>query len=188
MVPSPCGFIRRHRLSRLSTVGRGLLLLDRRELLVGLRNVRVIGVLLFLLERLRRSDLLCARLLACRQQFVKITAGLIRVLHQAVCKNRVGVSDHAVTATVLRRGMRRAKEFNAEEASMGRILIGLGVLLVFAGLLILGLEHIGFGPGRLPGDFTYRGRGVQVWFPLGTCILLSILLSLVLYLLSKFHR
>lgn len=71
---------------------------------------------------------------------------------------------------------------------MGRILIGLGVLLVFAGLLVLGFEHLGLGPGRLPGDLSYRGRGVQVWFPLGTCILLSILLSLVLYLFSKFHR
>ena len=79
-------------------------------------------------------------------------------------------------------------EFNGAEVSMGRILIGLGVLLVFAGLLVLGLEHFGFGPGRLPGDFIWRGRSVQVWFPLGTCILLSILLSLVLYLLSKFHR
>lgn len=71
---------------------------------------------------------------------------------------------------------------------MGRILIGLGALLVFTGLIVLLLEHIGLGPGRLPGDFTWRGRSVQVWFPLGTCILLSILLTLVMYLLSKFRR
>lgn len=71
---------------------------------------------------------------------------------------------------------------------MGRILIALGVLLVVAGLIVIGLEHVGLGPGRLPGDFAYRGRNMQVWFPLGTCIVLSVLLSLVMYLFSKFHR
>jgi hypothetical protein len=71
---------------------------------------------------------------------------------------------------------------------MGRILIGFGILLVVAGVIVLGLERVGFRPGHLPGDFAWRGRSVQVWFPLGTCIVLSILLSLVMYLLAKFHR
>jgi hypothetical protein len=71
---------------------------------------------------------------------------------------------------------------------MGRILIGFGILLVVAGMIVLGLERVGLRPGHLPGDFAWRGRGVQVWFPLGTCIVLSILLSLVMYLLAKFHR
>jgi hypothetical protein len=53
---------------------------------------------------------------------------------------------------------------------------------------VLGLERAGLGFGRLPGDFAYRGRNVQVWFPLGTCIVISVLLSAVLYLLSKLHR
>lgn len=71
---------------------------------------------------------------------------------------------------------------------MGRLLIGLGVLLVIAGLLVLGLERIGLGPGHMPGDLSYRGRNVQVWFPLGTCIVISLLLSGLLYLLSRMHR
>lgn len=71
---------------------------------------------------------------------------------------------------------------------MGRLLIGLGVLLVVAGLIVLGLEHLGLGPGRLPGDFAWRGRNVQFYFPLGTCIVLSIVLSALLYLFSKLHR
>ena len=71
---------------------------------------------------------------------------------------------------------------------MGRLLIGLGVALVFAGILVLLLERVGLGPGRMPGDFAYRGRNVQVWFPLGTSIVLSIILSAVLYLISRMRR
>ena len=71
---------------------------------------------------------------------------------------------------------------------MGRLLIVLGIALVIAGIVVLGLERAGLGLGRLPGDFAYRGRNVQMWIPLGTCIVLSVLLSAVLYLLSKLHR
>jgi hypothetical protein len=71
---------------------------------------------------------------------------------------------------------------------VGRLLIALGVALVIVGVVVLGLERAGLGLGRLPGDFAYRGRNVQVWFPLGTCIVISVLLSAVLYLLSKLHR
>ena len=69
---------------------------------------------------------------------------------------------------------------------MGRLLIALGVALVIAGVVVLGLERVGLG--RLPGDFAYRGRNVQVWFPLGTCIVLSIILSAVLYLISRMRH
>jgi len=71
---------------------------------------------------------------------------------------------------------------------MGRLLIGLGLALVFAGIIVLLLERVGLGPGRMPGDMVYRGRNVQVWFPLGTSIVLSILLSAVLYLLTRMRR
>lgn len=71
---------------------------------------------------------------------------------------------------------------------MGRLLIVFGLLLVGAGILVLGLERLGLTPGRLPGDFAFRGRNVQVWFPLGTSVLLSVLLSLALYVLSRMRR
>jgi hypothetical protein len=71
---------------------------------------------------------------------------------------------------------------------MGRLLIGLGLLLVVVGVLVLGLERIGLGPGRMPGDFAWRGRNVQVWFPLGTSIVVSLLLTAVLYFLSRMRR
>ena len=71
---------------------------------------------------------------------------------------------------------------------LGRLLIGLGVVLVIAGGLLLLLGRTGLPLGRLPGDISYRGRSVSVYIPLGTSILLSVVLSLVFYLLSRFRR
>lgn len=72
--------------------------------------------------------------------------------------------------------------------SLGRTLIGLGLLLLVFGALLILLGKTGLPLGRLPGDFSYRGKNVSWYFPLGTCILLSILLSLIAYLVSRFHR
>jgi len=71
---------------------------------------------------------------------------------------------------------------------LGRLLIGLGLVLLIAGGLLLLLGRTGFPLGRLPGDISYRGKNVSVYFPLGTSILVSVLLSLVFYLLSRFRR
>ncbi|HEX3941727.1 MAG TPA: DUF2905 domain-containing protein [Acidobacteriaceae bacterium] len=71
---------------------------------------------------------------------------------------------------------------------LGRMLVGLGFLLLVAGALLLLLGKAGLPLGRLPGDFSYRGKSVSWYFPLGTCILLSLLLSLISYLFSRFHR
>jgi hypothetical protein len=71
---------------------------------------------------------------------------------------------------------------------LGRLLIGLGFLLLIAGGLLLLLGRTGIPLGRLPGDISYRGKNLSVYFPLGTSILLSIVLSLVFYLLSRFRR
>ncbi len=71
---------------------------------------------------------------------------------------------------------------------LGRMLIGLGVVLLIAGGLLLLLGRTGIPLGRLPGDISYRGKNLSVYFPLGTSILLSIVLSLIFYLLSRFRR
>jgi hypothetical protein len=71
---------------------------------------------------------------------------------------------------------------------LGRLLIGVGFVLVVAGGLLLLLGRTGLPLGRLPGDISYRGRNTSVYFPLGTSILLSVVLSLVFYLLSRFRR
>jgi hypothetical protein len=71
---------------------------------------------------------------------------------------------------------------------LGRLLIGLGLLLLIAGGLLLLLGRTGIPLGRLPGDISYRGKNLSVYVPLGTSILVSVLLSLVFYLLSRFRR
>jgi hypothetical protein len=70
----------------------------------------------------------------------------------------------------------------------GKALLGLGGLLVVIGAVLLLAGRIGVPFGRLPGDFTYRGKNVSVFFPLGTSIVISIVLSAVFYLVSRFHR
>lgn len=73
-------------------------------------------------------------------------------------------------------------------SDLGRILIFLGLLLVVAGVIVLGLNRLNIPLGRLPGDFNWRGRGWAVSFPLVTCLLLSVLLSLLLWVVNHFRR
>jgi ribose/xylose/arabinose/galactoside ABC-type transport system permease subunit len=68
---------------------------------------------------------------------------------------------------------------------VGRILIGMGLLLVASGAVVLVLGKTGLPLGRLPGDFSWRGKHTTVYFPLGTSILLSVVLSFVVWLLSR---
>ena len=68
---------------------------------------------------------------------------------------------------------------------IGKLLIFIGLVLVVAGLGVLLLGRMHFPLGRLPGDFLYRGKRTTVYFPLASSILISVVLSLVLYLLSR---
>lgn len=67
--------------------------------------------------------------------------------------------------------------------SMSRMLIIFGLLLVAIGLLWPWLQKLGLG--RLPGDFVIRRDGFTLYAPIATGILLSILLSAVLWLLRR---
>jgi len=69
--------------------------------------------------------------------------------------------------------------------NMGKILIAAGIVLVIAGLIF----HFGKGLplGRLPGDIHIKKDNFSFYFPLTTGILLSIILSLILFLVSKFR-
>lgn len=70
---------------------------------------------------------------------------------------------------------------------MGRILVMAGAVLIVAGLLVMGLGRMGLPLGRLPGDVAYRGKSFSFFAPLGTSLLLSVLLSLVLWAISKWR-
>jgi Protein of unknown function (DUF2905) len=71
---------------------------------------------------------------------------------------------------------------------LGRALIFLGLLLIVVGSVIVGLDRLHLPLGRLPGDFNWRGRGWSVSFPLATSILISVLLSLLLWAISRLRR
>ena len=71
---------------------------------------------------------------------------------------------------------------------LARLLVGLGLLLLIAGGAVYLLGLLGISLGHLPGDFAWRRKNVSVYFPLGTSILLSVVLSLILYLLGRLHR
>ena len=70
----------------------------------------------------------------------------------------------------------------------GKMLIVLGGVLVVAGLALVLLGRTNLPIGRLPGDILYRGKNTTFYFPLATSILLSIVLSLVLYVIGRFRH
>jgi Protein of unknown function (DUF2905) len=71
---------------------------------------------------------------------------------------------------------------------LGKALVGIGLVLILLGGLLVLAGRMGLPVGRLPGDIAYRGKHVSVFAPLGTSILISIILSAVLYLISRFRR
>lgn len=71
---------------------------------------------------------------------------------------------------------------------LGKVLIGLGLLIALVGAVLLVAGRMGLPLGRLPGDIAYRGKSVSVFMPLGTSILVSVVLSAILFLLSRFWR
>jgi hypothetical protein len=73
-------------------------------------------------------------------------------------------------------------------SDLGRILLGVGLLMVVVGAALMLAGRIGLPLGRLPGDIAYRGKNFSIFVPLGTSLLLSVVLSLVFYLLSRFRR
>jgi ribose/xylose/arabinose/galactoside ABC-type transport system permease subunit len=73
-------------------------------------------------------------------------------------------------------------------SEIGKLLVTLGVVLVLMGAAILLLGRTHLPVGRLPGDFTYRGKHTVVYFPLATSILVSLLLTLVFYIIGRFRH
>jgi hypothetical protein len=79
--------------------------------------------------------------------------------------------------------------YNRPMAEFGKILLGVGLFLVVLGALLLA-SRFGLPIGRLPGDLHWRSRSgqTQFYFPIATSILLSVLFSLLLWLLRSFRR
>lgn len=68
---------------------------------------------------------------------------------------------------------------------MGKLLIILGLIIVVIGIIVYFADRIPF-IGKLPGDIVIKKENFTFYFPLATSIILSILISLILYLINKF--
>ena len=75
-------------------------------------------------------------------------------------------------------------DFGAQE--LGKWLVAVGAFIVVVGLLVMLLGRMGLF--RLPGDFAFGGRNWRAYFPLASCIILSILLTLILWLIDYLRR
>ena len=73
-------------------------------------------------------------------------------------------------------------------ADVGRILVVLGISLIVIGGVVMLLGRVGLPLGRLPGDFLYRGKNTTFYFPLATSILVSVVLSLLFFLIGRMKR
>jgi hypothetical protein len=69
--------------------------------------------------------------------------------------------------------------------NLGRTLVIVGLVIVAFGLLVQLGGRLPFRPGRLPGDILYRGKNAVFYFPWVTSLLLSALLSLLLWLFRR---
>ena len=71
---------------------------------------------------------------------------------------------------------------------IGKMLLGLGLVIVAVGLVLMLLGRTNLPIGRLPGDILYRGKHTTFYFPLATSIVVSGVLSLVLYLVGRIRH
>lgn len=68
---------------------------------------------------------------------------------------------------------------------LGRLLITAGLLLVAAGVLVLLLGRLPIKLGRLPGDIYIQGKNSTFYFPIVTCLLISVVLSVAMWIFRK---
>lgn len=71
-----------------------------------------------------------------------------------------------------------------ELSTFGKILIGMGILMIIIGGLFVIGGKISF-IGRLPGDIAIQKKNFSFYFPITTCIIISLIFSLIMWLLRK---
>jgi hypothetical protein len=72
--------------------------------------------------------------------------------------------------------------------ALGKVLLIFGLIFVAAGALLTFGSRLPFRIGRLPGDIVYEGKNTTFYFPIVTCLLLSVVLTVILWLVSLFRR
>jgi len=69
--------------------------------------------------------------------------------------------------------------------NVGRILIYAGLFLLLAGFAFIALNRLGIHPGKLPGDIIYKKGNTTIYLPIVTCILVSVILSILFWIFKK---
>jgi hypothetical protein len=90
-----------------------------------------------------------------------------------------------LAARVTKAVLRISEPARLKDMSLGRMLMALGLLVAALGALISLGEKLPIRLGRLPGDIIIRGKHSVFYFPLATCLLISLVLSLVLWLMNR---
>src|ERR1035441_1061327 len=96
--------------------------------------------------------------------------------------SRIVIADFSLTMEKHRLDQTRGM------ADMGRLLVILGIALVVIGSIVMLLGRTGVPLGRLPGDIVYRGKNTTFYFPLASSILISVVLTIVLFLIGRVKR
>jgi len=73
-------------------------------------------------------------------------------------------------------------------ADLGKLLVFLGGTVVIVGLVLVLLGRTNLPIGRLPGDVVYRGKNTTFYFPLATSIVISVVLSILLYVIGRLKK
>ena len=71
---------------------------------------------------------------------------------------------------------------------IGRMLLFMGIILALAGIVLILAGKLDLPFGHLPGDITYQKKNITVFAPLGTMLVISIIITLVLNIISRWRR
>jgi Protein of unknown function (DUF2905) len=71
---------------------------------------------------------------------------------------------------------------------LGKGLLVLGLVIAVVGVFLLAGARLPFRLGRLPGDISYHGRHTSFYFPIVTCIVISVVLTLILWIVGAMRR
>ena len=72
--------------------------------------------------------------------------------------------------------------------SLGKLLAVAGLLFVVAGGVVMAAERMGVRLGRLPGDIVWRGKNATVYLPLATSIVISLVLTVIFWIVGRLGR
>ncbi len=73
---------------------------------------------------------------------------------------------------------------------IGKVLIGVGAFIIVIGIILIVAGRVGLPLGRLPGDIAWRSKSgnTSFYFPVVTCVVISALLTLIMWIINAIRR